>query len=281
MSLFIQTNVSSMVAQNNFASTELKLNKTMSELSSGYKINSAADDAAGLGIAKRLDAQVQSYSAAQSNATQGISMAQTADGGAEQISNVLTRLRQLAVEGANGTLSSSDSTNLDQEFQAAMKDIDNISKVTTYNGQNLLNGTPASVAFQTGINQNTGTSGQENQTSISFGGADSSSLGLSGVAVDNATDAGSAISAIDTAIQKLSTVRAGFGAAMNSMQTAVSNLQTQQTNTAASLSSVQDVDVAQATADLARQQVLAQAGESVLAQANQTTQLATNLIHGQ
>ena len=279
MSLFIQTNVSSMVAQNNFAQTEMKLNKTMSELSSGYKINSAADDAAGLGIAKRLDAQVQSYSAAQSNATQGISMAQTADGGAEQISNVLTRMRELAVEGANGTLSTSDSANLDQEFQAAMSDINNISKVTTYNGQNLLNGATTTTAFQTGINSVT--SGAENQTSISFGGADSSSLGLSGVSVSNATNAGSAITAIDTAIQALSTVRAGFGAAMNSMQTAVSNLQTQQTNTAASLSSVQDVDVAQATADLARQQVLAQAGESVLAQANQTTQLATNLIHGQ
>jgi flagellin len=280
MSLFIQTNVSSMVAQNNFASTELKLNKTMSELSSGYKINSAADDAAGLGIAKRLDAQVQSYSAAQSNATQGISMAQTADGGAEQISNVLTRMRELAVEGANGTLSTSDSANLDQEFQAAMSDIDNISKVTTYNGQNLLNGTATSVAFQTGINEAT-TTATENKTTISFGGADSASLGLSGVSVSDASNAGSAITAIDAAIQKLSTVRAGFGAAMNSMQTAVSNLQTQQTNTAASLSSVQDVDVAQATADLARQQVLAQAGESVLAQANQTTQLATNLIHGQ
>ena len=279
MSLFIQTNVASMVAQNNFAQTEMKLNKTMSELSSGYKINSAQDDAAGLGIAKRLDAQVQSYSAAQSNATQGISMAQTADGGAEQISNVLTRMRELAVEGANGTLSTSDSANLDQEFQAAMSDINNISKVTTYNGQNLLNGATTTTAFQTGINSVT--SGAENQTSISFGGADSSSLGLSGVSVSSASNAGSAITAIDSAIQALSTVRAGFGAAMNSMQTAVSNLQTQQTNTAASLSSVQDVDVAQATADLARQQVLAQAGESVLAQANQTTQLATNLIHGQ
>ena len=279
MSLFIQTNVSSMVAQNNFSQTEMKLNKTMSQLSSGYKINSAADDAAGLGIAKRLDAQVQSYSAAQSNATQGISMAQTADGGAEQISNVLTRMRELAVEGANGTLSTSDSANLDQEFQAAMSDINNISKVTTYNGQNLLNGAATTVAFQTGINSVT--SGAENQTSISFGGADSASLGLGTSNVATSAGATAAITSIDAAITALSTVRAGFGAAMNSMQTAVSNLQTQQTNTAASLSSVQDVDVAQATADLARQQVLAQAGESVLAQANQTTQLATNLIHGQ
>ncbi len=279
MSLFIQTNVTSMVAQNNFAKTELALNKTMSQLSSGYKINNSADDAAGLGIAKRLNAQVQSYGVAQSNATQGISMAQTADGGAEQISNVLTRMRELAVEGANGTLSTSDSANLDQEFQAAMKDIDNISKVTTYNGQNLLNGTAASVAFQTGINSVT--SGAENQTTISFGGADSTSLGINAQTVSTTAGSSAAITAIDTAIQSLSTVRAGFGAAMNSMQTAVSNLQTQQTNTAAALSSVQDVDVASATADLARQQVLSQAGESVLAQANQTTQLATSLIHGQ
>jgi flagellin len=279
MSLFVQTNVTAMVAQNNFAKTELALNKTMGELSSGYKINSSADDAAGLGIAKRLNAQVQSYAVAQSNATQGISMAQTADGGAEQISNVLTRMRELAVEGANGTLSSSDSANLDQEFQAAVSDINNISKVTTYNGQNLLNGASTSVAFQTGINSVT--SGAENQTSISFGGADATSLGIGASTVATTAGATAAITSIDAAIQALSTVRAGFGAAMNSMQTAVSNLQTQQTNTAAALSSVQDVDVAQATSDLARQQVLAQAGESVLAQANQTTQLATNLIHGQ
>jgi flagellin len=276
MSLFIQTNVSSMVAQNNFASTELKLNKTMSELSSGYKINSAADDAAGLGMAKRLDAQTQSYATAQQNATQGISMAQTADGGADQISNVLTRLRQLAVEGANGTVSGADSSNLDTEFQAALSDITRIANVTTFNGQNLLAGTATSTNFQTGINTTA-----SDTISLSFGGADVTGLGLSGVSVSSNANSTAAITKIDAAIQSLSTIRAGFGAGMDSMQNAVANLQTQQTNTAAALSAVQDVDVASATADLARQQVLAQAGESVLAQANQSTQLATSLIHGQ
>jgi flagellin len=276
MSLFIQTNVASMTAQNNFAKTELALNKTMAQLSSGYKINNAADDAAGLGMAKRLDAQVQSYATAQQNATQGIAMAQTADGGADQISNVLTRLRQLAVEGSNGTVSASDSSNLDTEFQAALTDIDRIAQVTTFNGNNLLSGAAATTKFQTGINTTA-----SDTVSISFGGADVAGLALTGASVSSNANATAAITTIDAAIQSLSTIRAGFGASMNSMQTAVSNLQTQQTNTASALSAVQDVDVASATADLARQQVLAQAGEAVLAQANQTTQLATSLIHGQ
>src|SRR5580658_4750353 len=134
MSLFVQTNVASMVSQDNFATNELKLNQTMEQLSSGYKINSAADDAAGLGIASRLSAQVASFTSA------------------TQIGNILTRLRQLAVEGANGTMSPSDSANLNTEFQAQLNEIDQIANTTIYNGQNVLAGAATTDNFQVGIN---------------------------------------------------------------------------------------------------------------------------------
>ena len=276
MSLFVQTNVASLNAQTHFASTELKLAKVMGQLSSGYRINSAADDAAGLGMAKRLSAQVASYGAATRNANDAIAMTQTADGGAEQISNVLTRLRELAVQGSNGTLSASDGANLNTEFQAASKDIDRIANVTTFNGINLLAGGATPTAFQVGIG-----STASDTISVSFGAGDVAGLAMGAAKVDTAANATIAIGLIDTAIDKLNTLRAGFGAGMNRMENAVSDLQSMQTNTAAALSSVQDVDVAQATGILAQTQVLAQAGESVLAQANQMPQLATSLIRGQ
>jgi flagellin len=277
MSLFVQTNVASLTAQTHFASTELKLAKVMGQLSSGYRINSAADDAAGLGMAKRLSAQVASYGAATRNANDAIAMTQTADGGAEQISNVLTRLRELAVQGANGSMSVADGLNLDTEFQAAASDIDRIAKVTTFNGINLLSGASKATAFQVGIGATAGV----DTISVSFGACDVAGLATGASKVDTAANATIAIGLIDTAIGLLNTARAGFGAGMNRMANAVSDLQSMQTNTAAALSSVQDVDVAQATGVLAQTQVLAQAGESVLAQANQMPQLATSLIRGQ
>jgi flagellin len=276
MSLFVQTNVGALQAQGNFAKTELALNKTMEQLSSGYKINSAADDAAGLGMASRLSAQVASYTSASQNANDAISMTQTADGGASQISDILTRMRQLAVEGANGTMSASDSANLDTEFQSQLNEINQIANTTTYNGISLLSGASAATSFQVGINTTA-----SDTMSVNFGGADVTGLALTGATVGTAAGATTAIGTIDSAIQTLSTIRAGFGGAMDGLQDVVSNLQSMSTNTSAALSQVQDVDVAAATSTLAQQQVLAQAGESVLSQANQTPQLAENLIRGQ
>ena len=275
MSLFVQTNVSSLQAQSNFGATQLAINKTIGELSSGYKINSAADDPSGLGMASRLSAQVAGYTAAQQNANNAISMVQTADGGAEQISNILTTLNQLAVEGSNATMSSSDSANLNTEFQAELAEINRIANVTSFNGTNVLAGTATASNFQVGI----GTTAND-QISVTFGATDVTHLGLSGAAVDIAADAQLAITSITAAIQTLSTNRAGFGAAMDRLADTVTNLQSIQTNTAAALGQIEDTDVASATASLAQQQVLAQAGESVLAQANQQPQLAVNLIQG-
>jgi flagellin len=273
MSLFIQTNVASMVAQNNFSNTQAQLASSFQKLSSGYRINSAADDAAGLGIASSMKAQVQSYTYAMQNANDGISMAQTADGAAAQIGDLLTKMRGLAVQGSNGSLSTSDSTNLNSQFQSSLAQIDNIANVTQFNGKNLLAGASASVSFQVGI----GTTASD-QISAQFGGADTTNLNVGTLKVDNATDSQAAITSIDTAIASLSTVREGFGAAINRLQGTISNLQSSQTNMSASLSRIQDVDIASETAALSREQVLAQAGAAVLSQANQSPQLALKLL---
>jgi len=279
MSLFVQTNVNSLVAQGNFAATQTKLAKTMQQLSSGYKINSAADDAAGVGIASRLSAQVAAYSSAQQNANNATSMVHTADGGASQISDILTRLSQLAVEGSSGTMNAQDSQNLQQEFAAQVAEITNIATNTTFNGQSLLQGAAAATTFQVGI-----TNAASNQVTVTFGGADATSatgLSLTGASLSSAAQALTAIGTVSAAITTLAGIRAGFGAAMNQLQDTVSNLQQMSTNTSAALSQIRDVDVASATSMLSQQQVVSQAGEAILAQANQQPQLAVSLIHGQ
>ena len=279
MSLFVQTNVNSLVAQNNFSATQTKIAKTMQQLSSGYKINSAGDDAAGVGIASRLSAQVAAYSSAQQNANNATSMVQTADGGAAQIGDILTRLSQLAVEGSSGTMNAADSQNLQQEFAAQVQEITNIAQNTTFNGTSLLSGTSLATTFQVGI-----TAGASNQVTVSFGGADATAatgLSLTGASLSTAAQALTAITTVNTAITTLAGIRAGFGAGMNQLQDTVSNLQQMSANTSAALSQIQDVDVASATSQLAQQQVISQAGEAILAQANQQPQLAVSLIHGQ
>lgn len=273
MALYVQTNTASMVAQNSLSRTQNGLATNFARLSSGYRINSAADDAAGLGISKSIEAQVRSYAVAERNANDGISMAQTADGAADQIHGILSRMRELAVEGSNGTLSSSDSGNLDTEFQSLTSEIDRIANVTQFNGKNLLAGSSSSVSFQVGI----GTSASD-KVSVAFGGADTTGLGVTGLDLTSNAKSQTAITAIDTAIQTLSTTREGWGAAMNRLTDTVSNLQSMQTNMSASLSRIKDVDIASETASLSRSQVLSQAGISVLSQANQSPQAALKLL---
>lgn len=275
MPLYIQTNVASMVAQGHLSKTQNSLAQNFQRLSSGYRINSAADDAAGLGISKGMEAQVRSYAVAQRNANDGISMAQTADGAAEQVHNILIRMRELAVQGSNGTLSAGDSANLDTEFQAHLSEIDRIANVTSFNGTNLLAGGAAAVNFQVGI----GTTAND-QISVSFGGADSAGLAVNGLDVTSVANSQAAITALDAGIQTLSTVREGFGSAINRLQATVSNLDSVQSNLSASLSRFRDTDIAAETASMARSQVLSQAGAAVLSQANQAPQLALSLLRG-
>lgn len=276
MSLAISTNIASMTAQNSLARTQQALNTSFARLSSGSRINSAADDAAGLGISKSMNAQIRSYAVAERNTNDGISMLQTADGGAEEIHNLMTRMRELAVQASNGSLTTTDRTNLDAEYSQQEAEIDRIATSVQFNGQSLLAGAAATKDFQVGI----GTAATDRIT-VSFGGADVTRL-LGATATDVTTFANAqlAITALDSGIQTLSGVRAGFGSAMNRLQSTVSNLQTMQTNTAASLSRIRDADVAAESANLAKGQVLAQAGAAILAQANQSPQLAMGLLRG-
>jgi flagellin len=275
MSLYIQSNTAALVAENNFNTSQMQINQSFTQLSSGYRINSAADDAAGLAISKSMNAQVQSYTVASQNANNAVSMVQTADGSSDQIDSLLTRMRQLAVEAQSGAMNSGDTADLQVEFGQDMSEIDRVAGDATFNGATLLAGASTTVSFQVGIEGSS-----SDQIAVTFGGCDCSGLGLgptSGTSMLQVNGT-STLAIIDSAMQTLDTNRAGFGAAMNRLQDASSQIASTQTNLSSALSAIQDVDVASATANLAREQVLAQAGASVLSQANQAPQLALKLL---
>lgn len=275
MSLVVQTNTASSFAQSQLGKTSSALAKNFAKLSSGMRINDASDDAAGLGIVKSMNAQVRSMAVAERNTNDGISMVQTADGGAEQLHEIMTRMRELAVQASNGSLSANDYTNLDTEYQANLSEIDRISASTKYNGQSLLSGAASSKAFQVGI----GTAATD-RISVSFGAADSTGLAVNGTDLTTFGTAQAAITALDAGIQTLSTVREGFGSSLNRFSFAVSSLQAQQTNMSAGISRIRDVDIASETANMSKNNVLTQAGAAILKQANQSPQLAMQLIQG-
>jgi flagellin len=275
MAIYVQTNVSSLFTQNQLANTQNAMSTTFRRLSSGYRINGAADDAAGLGISESMNSQVRSFGVAERNAMDGISMVQTADAAAGQISSLLTRLRELAVQSSNGALVSNDRVNLETEFTAVSSEIDRIAGVTKFNGISLLSG-GASTDFQVGI-----FSGGTEKINVNFAGRNLTANGLGVLSIGStATTALAALSALDSAIQILNTQREAFGAGINRLQQAVTNLQTSRTNLSAALGRIRDVDVAEEAANMTKWQVLTQAGTSVLAQANQSPQSALSLLRG-
>jgi len=273
--LTIQTNVGSLQAQKNLAQVQKGLNVSFNRLSSGYRINSASDDAAGLAISDSFTAQIRSYSVAERNANDGISMAQTAEGSLGQMTGLLTRMRELAVQSANGSNSSSDRDYLQTEFAQLQSEIGRIQVSTKYDGNALIGTATNSVSFQVGIS-----SAATDRIAVTFGGLDMATL-LAGAEVVSGATAGKALTAIDdidAAISKVETARARFGAVMNRFDTTTSNIQVVRTNLAAANSRIRDVDVAEESASLSRSQVLSQAAAAVLAQANQAPQLALGLL---
>ncbi len=275
MPLYINTNVASLESQRSLTSTSHTLGQSFQRLSSGMRINSAADDAAGLGISESLKAQVRSLGVAERNSNNAISMAQTAEGALGQVANILGRMRELSVQGANGDLTTTDRGYLNTEFVALRDEITRISDSTKFNGKDLLSGASTAITFQVGINNTAA-----DQINVTFGGVDLTALGIASSTVDGATAANSqaSISALDGAIQAVSSRRADFGASVNRLTNTVSNLQSMRTNMSAANSRIRDVDVAEESAALARTQVLSQAAVSVLAQANQAPQLALSLL---
>lgn len=275
MPLFINTNVGSLNAQKNLNKAQSTLQQSFQRLSSGFRVNSASDDAAGLGVSESLKSRIRSFKVAERNTSNAISMANTAEGGLNEISGIIVRMRELAVQSANGDLTSTDRGYVNTEFALLKEEIDRLAETTEFNGKELLAGTAASISFQVGINTSS-----FDTIAVDFGGISVSNLGLSGISVGGATatNATAAIDAIDTALGQVSTSRAEFGAAANRLGIAVANSQTMRTNLEAANSVIRDVDVAAETAVLARSQVLLQAGTSVLAQANQTPVLALSLL---
>jgi flagellin len=273
MALGLQTNVPAIEVQKNMYRTQSALTKSFNKISSGFRINSAADDAAGLAISESMKAQIRSYVVAERNANDAVSMAQTAEGALGEMHDVLGRMRELGMQAANGTMSEENRTNIQAEFEALQSEISRIQNGTQFNAVNLLVSSESAVIFQVGLKNVT-----NDQLTITFGGLDLSSVlatAVSGVSSDAAL---ASLSEIDSAIQAVSTQRATLGAAMNRLDVVTHNIQTMRLNLSAANSRIRDTDVAEEMASLSKNQILSQAGVSVLAQANQLPQLALSLL---
>jgi len=274
MALTINTNIMSLNAQRNLSTTQTALSTSMQRLSSGLRINSAADDAAGLAISVGMNAQVKSMNQAVRNANDGVSLAQTAEGSLNETTNLLTRMRELAQESATGTVSDPQRTSIQNEFSQLSSEIDRIAAATQFNGANLLDGTlSGGISFQIGTNNTANDS-----ISLSVTSATSSALGLSSTAVSTQAASRSALGTIDTALASVSTLRGTLGAVQNRLQSSISNIQVAVENVSAAMSRIRDVDVAAETANMTRANILVQAGVSILSQANQSPQAALKLL---
>jgi flagellin len=275
MPLFINTNVASEQAQKNLSANQSKLATSFARLSSGLRINSAKDDAAGLAISESLKSQIRSFNVAERNASDGISMAQTAEGALGEVHDILGRMRELAVQASNGSLTSTDRGFLQTEFGSLQSEITRIQGSAKFNGRQLVGSTAATVTLQVGLDNTA-----SDQINVTLGGVSLGTIAGGSTLLTGSTAAGalSALSTIDQAISNVSTSRASFGAAMNRLEVSQSSIQTMRLNLSAANSRIRDVDVATETAALSRNQVLTQAGVSVLAQANQLPQLAFGLL---
>ncbi len=278
MALTVNTNVASLNAQRNLLASQGLLQKSMQRLSSGLRINSAKDDAAGLGISDRMTAQIRGMNQAARNAQDGISLAQTAEGALQETTNMLQRMRELAVQAANDTNSTEDRASLDDEFQALVSEIDRISNVTEFNGVKLLDGSvAAALNFQVGAND----VAANDVITFSIAGAQADIATLAGGAIGDITSQANAVAAIglvDTAITAVDTIRGDLGAIQSRFESTIANLMNVSENLSASRSRIMDADIAAETSNMTKANILQQAGVSVLAQANQIPSLALGLL---
>ncbi|WP_447975606.1 flagellin N-terminal helical domain-containing protein [Nitrospira sp. Kam-Ns4a] len=272
MSLDINSNVASLIAQLNLSRNTQALSQSVQRLSSGLRVNSAADDPAALAISINLRAQISSLNQAIANANNGVSLLQVADSSAGTMSNLLSQMRALAVQASSGTLDSQSQSYLDNEFVALRSEIDRIAETTEFNGVKLLSGSQT-VTLQIGFR-----SSANDQLSLSLTDLHTASLGISAVNISTAANAQSAIAALDTALNNVASAQATYGVYQNRLQATVSNLQVSTTNFQSADSVLRDADIAAETAKFTRNQVLVQAGTAVLAQANTLPQIALTLL---
>jgi len=272
MGLRINTNVAAINASRILRSSTLELNKSLERLSSGLRINRAADDAAGLAIAEALRSQVRGTIVAQRNSQDGISLVQTAEGALAETTNALQRIRELAIQAANGTQSDSNRAALNAEVTQLLEQIDDIALDTEFNGIRVLSAAQT-ITLQAGA--------QTSQTLlIAVAGAKTNDLGVSTLQVSSYVGAVSAISTVDNALRSVSTLRSLFGAMQNRLEFTIRTLAIQEENSSASESVIRDADIAKETISFTRNQILVSAGTSVLAQANIIPQTALQLLGG-
>ena len=269
----INTNIKSLIAQQSLAVNNRTLNKTMEQLSTGKRINSASDDAAGMAISSKMTAQIRGLNMAVRNANDAISMIQTAEGSLNEVSNMLQRMRELAVQASNGTYSATDRAALNTEFTALEDEITRISDKTTWNSVALAGADAATTSFQVG-------NAASDTVSLTFKDVNSAVVTSTtlGGGVSSVAEAGSSITELDTAITAVNTYRSTLGAMVNRLNYAADNLTNVSTNTSASRSRIQDTDYAAATTELARSQIIQQAATAMLAQANQSPSAVLSLL---
>ena len=277
MASVINTNIPSLNAQRNLSTSQAMMSQALQRLSSGLRVNSAKDDAAGLAIAERMTAQYRGFQVAQRNASDAISLAQTAEGGAAKIGDAMQRMRELAVQAANGTNNSDDRANLQLEFSELALEVVRVTDGTKFNDTALLDGVVTSFDFQVGADV-AGTN------VITVGTVDlkttATTVALLDISGADATGANAAITALDTAIDEVTTARATWGASQNRFESVVANLQVSAENVAAARSRIIDADFAVETANLTRASILQQAGTAMLAQANALPNTVLTLLRG-
>jgi len=270
--MVVQHNLTAMNSNRMLGITTGQQAKSTEKLSSGYKINRAADDAAGLAISEKMRRQVRGLTQASANAQDGISCVQTAEGALNEVHDMLQRMNELAVKAKNGTNKSDDRNYIDMEVQNLISEIDRVSSTTTFNEQNLLNG-----EFSTGKALQVGA--EANQTiTLKIGKMDASGIGVKGVSVKTATAASTAIGSIKSALKSVSEQRAKLGAIQNRLEHTIKNLDNVVENTTAAESQIRDTDMASEMVKFSNNNILAQAGQSMLAQANQSNQGVLSLL---
>jgi flagellin len=276
MGLRISTNVASLNAQKNLRSNKVGLERSLARLSSGYRINQAADDAAGLAISENLRGQIRGLKQASRNSEDGISLVQVAEGGLNEISNMLIRLRELGVQAASDTIGDTERKFLDVEYQQLKSEIQRVAEVTEFNGRDLLNGTGGIFDIQVGTHNDP----FKDRISFNASAANSSleALGMTAEGLATKEQAQQSLSVVDSAMVQVNAMRANFGAMQNRLTSTIANLSVAHENLSAANSRVRDADIADETAELTRNSILLQAGVSVLGQANQAQQVALKLL---
>lgn len=276
MGFRVSTNIASVNAQRNLGDSQAKIGNSMAQLASGSRINKSADDAAGLAISENMKAQIRSTRQANRNAQDGVSMVQTAEGGLNEISSIITRLRELGVQAASDTVGDTERGFINKEVDQLKSEVQRIAQVTKWGSAGLLDGTTPTFDFQVGINND------DFSDRISFNGAENAAtldaLGMSGVDYTSKEGAQGALSLLDTAQTSVNGMRSNLGALQNRLTSTITNLGVAEENLSAANSRIRDTDVASATAEMTRNSILLQSATSTLAQANQKDQLALKLI---